>query len=278
MKRPIFVAELTINHLGMQKIAKAMISAAKESGADYIKLKIKKVEKYYDKEVKKWRDFEFIDYRKSLELYNDDFLELNNFCKEIGIGWFSTLHDSETFQFIKKLDPPMYKIASMDSDKEELVDEVIEACRQDNKPLVLSLGGKDEEFTEAIVGKIKKNKIKAYILHTVSIYPTPIGRCNINYIPQLISKYQDDNIKIGYSGHEEGIAPTILASIYGAAMIERHFTLSKDYLIHHIKTAITPLEFKEMVKMVDEILEEKSSTHLVMDKEELEFLKDIKYK
>ena len=61
-------------------------------------------------------------------------------------------------------------------------------------------------------------------------------------------------------------------------MIERHFTLSKDYLIHHIKTAITPLEFKEMVKMVDEILEEKSSTHLVMDKEELEFLKDIKYK
>lgn len=278
MKKPLFIAELTINHLGMVNIAKTMIKSAKDSGADFVKLKIKKVDKYYKTEVKKWRSFEFLDYRKSLELREEDFYELDKFCKDVGIKWFSTIHDEETLRFIQKLNPPMYKIASMDSDKEQLVDEVIKVCKSEKKPLIISVGGKSEDFTQKIIQKIKSQKIKSYILHTVSIYPTPIGRCNINYIPHLIKTYQDDNIKIGYSGHEEGIAPSILASIYGVSMVERHFTISKDYLIHHIKTAITPVEFANMVSIINDILTEKDSDFTVVDKEELEFLKQIKYK
>ena len=278
MKKPLFIAELTINHLGMINIAKTMIKAAKNSGADFVKLKIKKVDKYYKTEVNKWRSFEFLDYRKSLELKEEDFYELDKFCQDIGIKWFATIHDQETLRFIQKLNPPMYKVASMDSDKDSLVDEVIKICKNEQKPLVLSIGGKSEGFTQEIIKKIKSHKIKSYILHTVSIYPTPIGRCNINYIPHLIKTYQDDNIKIGYSGHEEGIAPSILASTYGVSMIERHFTISKDYLIHHIKTAISPEEFANMVSIINDILMEQNSDFKAEDKEELEFLKQIKYK
>ena len=81
----LYIAELSINHLGMLNIAKSMIKAAKNSGADFVKIKIKKVNKYYSQKPKKWREYDFIDYRESLELKNDDIKEMVSYCKEIGI-------------------------------------------------------------------------------------------------------------------------------------------------------------------------------------------------
>lgn len=277
MKRPIFVAELTINHLGMVNIAKAMIRAAKESGADYVKLKVKKVKKYYKSDMQKWREFDFIDYRHSLELAEEDFFEIDKLCKEIGMRWFSTVHDDETREFIRQFDPPLYKVASMDSDKEDFVNKTLEVCKKENKPMVISIGGKTEEFTRGVVDRINEAGIEAYILHTVSIYPTPDGESNINYIPHLIETYASDKIHIGYSGHEVGFAPSLLAATYGAEMIERHFTLSKDYNIHHIKAAITPAEFNQMVQLINGMLKEQSMEKTEMNVRELEFLKEVKY-
>ena len=71
-----------------------------------------------------------------------------------------------------------------------------------------------------LVDKINKFKLKAFLLHTVSIYPTPDGKSNITYITHLRNKFESDSIKIGYSGHEIGYAPSILATLQGAKMIE----------------------------------------------------------
>ena len=277
MEKPIIVAELSINHLGMINIAKKMVDSAIESGASLIKLKCKNVNKYYTNDGKKWRNFNFKEYRQSLELSKEDFAVLAEYCNSKGVNWFCTVHDSEGLEFIKGFNPPYYKVASMDAGKDEFVNEVIQCCKKDSKPLIISLGGKDDEFTDALVKKINDAGISAYLLHTVSIYPTPAGKSNTNYIIKLVKKYESDKIKIGYSGHEEGFSPSLMAAIFGAKMIERHFSLSRDFNIHHIGAALVPQEFRKMTEMIDEISLESNSSASSFDPEELKFLINKEY-
>lgn len=276
MLNPIIVAEMSINHLGMVNILKEMIISAKESGADYIKLKIKNIDNYYDKN-NKWRNFEFNKYRKSLELSKDDFFIINDFCKDNNIKWFSTIHDIEGLNFIKQFDVPFYKIASMDSKNLGLVNNVISICKEQNKPLVMSLGGKSDKDTDILINKITKNNIFCYLLHTVSIYPTPTSKSNIPYIIRLKNKYENDKIKIGYSGHEEGYGATILSSIIGVSMIERHFSLSRDINIHHIKSSLLPNEFRDMVNLIKNIKKESLDKKIDFLIEELNFIDNKHY-
>jgi len=277
-EKPIMVAELSINHLGMVKIAQKMIDEAVAGGANLIKLKYKNVNKYYKNDGKKWRNFNFKTYRQSLELSKEDFTYLANYCNNKGINWFCTVHDEEGLQFINTFDPPYYKVASMDADKQHLVDKVMKLCAKENKPIIISLGGKSDFFVDSLVSKINKHKLKAYLLHTVSIYPTPDGKSNIAYITHLRNKFESDNIKIGYSGHEVGYAPTILACLQGAQMIERHFSLSMDWKIHHIGCSLTPEKYKEMNETLDKLILESSAVFSEFHKEELEFLKNLDYK
>lgn len=274
---PLFVAELSINHLGMVEIAKKMIEAAKESGADLVKLKMKNVRDYYTDESKEWRNFNFIEYRESLELSKSDFREIDEFCKELNIPWFATVHDTESREFIRQFDPPVYKVASMDSGKDAFVSETIDVCREEDKPLVISMGGKDYEETREIVRDIEEAGIKSFVLHCVSMYPTPFGRCNINHILEMKEEFESDSIKIGYSGHEQGIGPSLLAAEYGARMIERHLALTRDFKIHHIDAAITTEEFGQMTTISRRMLKERNANAEVMDEDELEFLENRRY-
>ena len=274
----IFVAELSINHLGMLNIAKAMIKSAKDSGADYVKIKIKKVNKYYSSKPKNWRGYDFIDYRESLELRNEDIKEMVAYCKKIGIGWFSTVHDQVGLNFIKTLKPSFFKIASMDNRNSKLINKTIDVCKNQKVPLIVSLGGQNEKETNKLISIIKKSSIKCFILHCVSIYPTPPGKSNINYIDFLIDKYQDKNIKVGYSGHEEGYAASLLASLKNISLIERHFSLDKYLKIHHIKSAILPSEFMEMKRTIIEINKENKSPIKSSSKDEKIFLQKKIYK
>lgn len=274
---PLFVAELSINHLGMVEIAKKMIEAAKDSGADLVKLKMKNVRDYYTDESKEWRNFNFIEYRESLELSKSDFREIDEFCKDLNIPWFATVHDTESREFIRQFDPPIYKVASMDSGKGTFVSETIDICREEDKPLVISMGGKDYEEEQQIIRNIEEAGIKAFVLHCVSMYPTPFGECNINHILEMKEEFGNELIKIGYSGHEQGIAPSLLAAEYGAQMIERHLALTRDFKIHHIDAAITPEEFRHMTTISRRMLKERDASAEVMDEDELEFLEKRRY-
>jgi len=277
IKNPIITSELSINHLGMINIAKAMIKSSKDSGATIVKLKYKNVNKYYGDTGKKWRNMNFKKYRQSLELDKKDFENIVKYCSEIDIGWFCTVHDLEGLEFIKQFNPDMYKIASMDSDNSVLVKAVMDLCKSEDKPFVVSIGGKSDQFTSNLVKQIKSYDIKAFILHTVSIYPTPHGRSNINYIKKL-KQFESEKIKIGYSGHEIGYAATLLSVTMGVSMIERHFTLSRDYKIHHIKSGLIPSEFKNMCDIINNITSECNCNIVEYDSEENKFLKDKIYK
>jgi len=275
--KPILVAELSINHLGMVEIAKKMIKAAQDAGADVVKLKMKNVEEYYEDESKKWRNFNFIKYRKSLELSREDFKEINNYCEEIGIPWFATVHDKESRDFIREFNPPFYKVASMDSGKKGFVEETIEICKEEEKSMIVSMGGKSATEEKRIIEQIKDKGVGAFILHCVSLYPTPAEKCNIVHMKDMKDKHSEEEVRIGYSGHEKGIHASILAAVFGARMIERHLALSRKFRIHHIDAAITPKEFKRMNEIITKIGKNLSTGYETMEKEELEFIDKKKY-
>ena len=112
----------------MKKILQTMIKSAKDSGASAVKLKLKNVDKYYESDGKKWRNFDFKNYRKSLELFNDDFLEIDKYCNELGIPWFCTVHDTESLNFLQQFNLPYFKVASMDSGNMDFISEVAEVA------------------------------------------------------------------------------------------------------------------------------------------------------
>lgn len=271
-----FVAELTINHLGMVNIAEAMIKSAKNAGADYIKIKLKDVGKYYDNN-KNFRGYKFEDYRKSLELCEDGIAHVNLICKKYKIKWFCTIHDNYALNIIKKYKPDFYKIASMDGSNYSLIDNVIKTCKVQKKVLIYSTGGTNKKSISKIISKTLENNVRLYLLHAVAIYPTPDGMGNINYIQTLIDNYKSKNVSIGYSGHEKGFAASIFASRFDISMIERHFTLSRDLKIHHIDAALLPLEFKQMINIIKSITKEDIQTTEKLDKNEINFLKNKDY-
>jgi sialic acid synthase SpsE len=128
--------------------------------------------------------------------------------------WFATVHDTKSRELIRQFDLPLYKVASMDSGNDSFLRETIDVCRNEDKPLVISMGGKDYAEEQEIVREITEEGIKAFVLHCVSMYPTLFGKCNIPHILNMKEVFESDRLKIGYSGHEKGTAPTILTAEY----------------------------------------------------------------
>jgi N-acetylneuraminate synthase len=269
------IAELSINHLGMKKIAMAMIERCHELGADYIKLKKKNVKDYY-KPGKKWREYDFIDYRQSLELSNEDFIDIDTYCKEIDMPWFSTVHDLEGLRFLSTFDPPFYKVASMDARNREFLGEFLNNV-PNNRPIIVSTGGMDISEISNLVKTVTDFNLHLILNHCVSIYPTDIGQTNIHMLNELHNRFASDTIKIGYSGHEIGWMPTIAAVLLGAEYIERHVTLSRDIKIHHIDASLTMEEFDKMTQDIRHIEELMKAENLEYRPEELHFLDGREY-
>lgn len=256
-----FVAEMTINHLGMKNILKKMIISAKDSGATLVKLKLKDVSKYYDEDGKKWRNYNFKQYRESLELSQEDFFDIDDFCNELGISWFCTVHDLPSLDFIKQFKVPYFKVASMDIGNYDFCNSVAKTAADMKASMVVSVGGKTLDFSDELIERLRTFQIPVNLLHTVSIYPTPLGQSNTIRVKFLKERYASEKwLKIGYSGHEIGYAASISAAYNGAEMIERHFTLSRNWKIHHINSALEPKEFTNMVNLITEIGVE-SATH-----------------
>lgn len=269
------IAELTINHLGMKKIAEATIRRCKEIGVDYVKIKKKNVKKYY-KPGKKFRGYDFLTYRNSMEFSEEDISYLNDVCKDLDIPWFSTVHDKESFDIISQYDVPFYKIASMDALDEGFIKEFASLVDKD-KPLIVSTGGKNLNDIRKVVDIVRGEDLELILNHVVSIYPTPVDKCNIEFIYTLRKEFEDWGVQIGYSGHEYGWVPTLMAVTAGAKFIERHITLSKDLKIHHIEAGLTSDEFGEMVSDIRDLESIMKSDLKEYEKDEYLFLIDRKY-
>ncbi len=220
------VMEIGINHNGDIDICKKLIDIAVENGADAIKLQKRTVDVVYTaEELAALRENPFGptngDLKHGLEFGQEAYEEIDQYCKKRGIAWFASCWDEGSVDFIDQFDPPCYKIASASLTDANLLRHT---CSK-GKPLLISTGmSKPEEVRNAV--KLVREQIgdKFILLHTISTYPSENADLNLKAI---ISLRNDFLVPIGYSGHERGVSPSIMATTLGSCVIERHFTLDR---------------------------------------------------
>ena len=253
-QRVTIVAEITTNHFGDKERLKVMIVLAKKAGADYIKLQKRDVESFYDidtlkKPLKTPFGTTFRDYRHGLELTKEDFEWVDSFCKEIGIGWFASILDEKSFEFIKQLNPDLIKLPSTISEKKNYLKKVGEEW---SGGLVISTGMTNSDYENFIFDSFKKSK-KIYLLQCTSAYPTPEDDAAIGVIRHYRDLSQkDERIIPGFSSHDIGSFCSQMAVAAGAKMIEKHVKLGRVNWAHFDDVALdlATNEFENFVKDV----------------------------
>lgn len=249
------IAEVGWNHLGDIEIAKKMIDAAADSGADYCKFQTWSV-----KNLKEgpWDS----DGRRELyckaELSYEDHHNLKNYCKSKNIKFLTSIFNIKDIEFLKKITPEIIKIGSPEISNLELIKKSLENFDK----VILSTGA--AKWSEILNLKKLPNLNRLILLHCVSSYP-----CNSNNInmPRMKDLKEITEI-VGYSGHYQGIDDALLAICNGAEFIEKHFTIDKNLPGKDNKISILPNDLKFIVDFKNNI--EKMQNYLGKEIQECE--------
>ena len=252
---PCFVvAEIGINHSGNLEIAKKMIDAAIDAGADVVKFQKRTVEIVYTAEaLAKPRENPFGatsgDLKRALEFGQREYQEINEYCRTKNIMWLASCWDEESVDFIEQFDPVCYKIASPSlTDKNLLLH-----TRSKNKPIILSTGMSTLEMVDEAIDILGKNRIHC-IMACTSTYPTKPEEGNVKCVTTLKERYPWT--KIGFSNHYPGLMSMIMAFILGAEMIEFHATLDRSMIGSDQASSIEPkgvFELMERIKLIEKM-------------------------
>lgn len=254
MERVLIIAEAGVNHNGDIKIAKKLVDAAKESGADIVKFQTAKLESLVSKaapmaEYQKrniGKDGSQIEMLRKLLLSYDEFLELAEYCGHQGIQFLSTPFDIESIHFLDDL-VEVWKIPSGEITNLPYLIEIAKT----GKKIILSTGMSSMEEVEAAVMVLRKYGAgELILLHCTTQYPTPYEEVNLRAMITLKEKF---GIAVGYSDHTEGIGVPVAAVAMGASVIEKHFTLDKEMEGPDHKASLEPDELKRMVKEIRNI-------------------------
>ena len=224
MKKEIeIIAEIGWNHLGDMDIAKRMIDAAAESGADYAKFQTWSVKrlKRGDWDTDGRREI----YEKA-ELDEKRHAILKRHCKYAGIKFMSSVFSIEDAKLYSKYQSKYVKIPSFESRNDELLN----FCGNTFDYIFISTGTSTlSEISVSINNLLSTNLIKLVLLHCVSAYPLDPRDANINRLRYLKSMSFDNNcIEVGYSDHMIGIESAKVAIELGATVIEKHFTIDRS--------------------------------------------------
>ena len=223
--QPCFVvAEIGINHNGSVEIAKKLIDLAIKSGCDAVKFQKRTVEVVYtSEELARPRENPFGptngDLKRGLEFGKEQYDEIDRYCKEKEILWFASPWDEGSVDFLEQYGLPCYKIAYASLTDDGLLRHV----RAKGRPIILSTGMSTmEQIRHAVEILGEENLV---LLHCVATYPSETEEINLAVIPALSSEFP--NIPVGYSGHEIGVAVSLVAAVMGACVVERHITLEQ---------------------------------------------------
>lgn len=234
------VAEITTNHHGETQKIIDLIHGAKSAGADYVKFQMRNVETFYPKKIldKSYNSpfgKTFRDYRKKIELTDDQIKLIIKLCKQIKIKPFFSILDKDSFNRLKKYNFELIKIPSTISEDANFLRFIKNNYKGE---IVVSTGMTDQKYLFNCANLFKKNK-KLYLMHCVSSYPTSPLDANlnvINTIKNLTLKYK--NIVPGYSSHDLTKAAAAMSVSLGAKIIEKHIKINENKWGHFDETAL----------------------------------------
>jgi N-acetylneuraminate synthase len=162
-----------------------------------------------------------LEYKKKIEFWEKEFNEIDTHCKKLGIMWFASPWDTESVDFLGKYNPPCYKIPSALLTHEEY----LQHLKRTGKPIIMSTGMSTLEQIDQAVRILSDQSLA--VLHCTSKYPCAMEELNLKCIDMLRKRYP--HVVIGYSGHEPGVLPSVVAvAAHGATIIERHVTLNRS--------------------------------------------------
>ncbi len=226
-KRPFLIAEIGINHNGSVRLAKKLIDLAKKYNFDSVKFQKRDSDICVPEPQKgkmratPWGDMTYLEYRKKIEFGKREYDEIDKYCKKIKIDWFASAWDVGSLKFMKKFNTKYNKVASAMLTHQVL----LELIAREKKLTFISTGMSNMKNINNAVKIFKKNKCDFVLMHCVSNYPCQEKDLNLNLIVTLSKKFK---CKIGYSGHENTVSPSLAAWFLGANYIERHITLDRS--------------------------------------------------
>ncbi len=253
----LIIAEIGVNHNGDIELAKQQIKLAKESGADVVKFQTYITEELVTKSAVK-ADYQKV-YEKNLndqfsmlkkfELSYEDFEDLSQFSKRIGIEFLSTAFDLKSLSFLKSLGMKRIKVPSGEVDNLPFLSQLPSF----KLPIILSTGMSNIYEVQEAISILVKGGVSPQditVLHCTSEYPAPLDTINLKVIGSLKEVL---NLEIGYSDHSQGLLVPTVAYTMGIRVIEKHFTSSKELPGPDQKASLDPKEFRQMINTFDEI-------------------------
>ena len=260
MKRTKIIGEIGINYAygkDSSKFldnAKKLIDAACVAGCDWVKFQKRNPDICVPEEQKSkpkrvpWREEEttYLQYKHDIEFGKEEFDEIDRYCQEKGIGWFASVWDKWSVNFIAD-NYSNYGSVVMKIPSALITD--IDLCsyaRDKSDFLIISTGMSTEEEVQRCI----KNCDPDVVMHTNSTYPSPIEELNLGYIKWLA---KNTEAEIGYSGHEFGLVTTLATVPMGVTWIERHITLDRTLWGSDQMASVEPGGLIKLVKGVRDI-------------------------
>jgi len=243
------IAEIGHNHQGSLEKCRELFRAAKECGADAVKLQKRDnrslyTRAMYDKPYENENSFgpTYGAHREALELGRDAYVELQRYAVELGVTFFATAFDVPSADFLAKLDVPAYKIASGDLKNLPLLRYVARIGR----PVIVSTGGATLDDVRRAADAIGEINPQLGILQCTATYPTEPEQMNLRVISSLREQFPE--ACIGLSDHYNGIAMAVAAYVLGARIIEKHFTLNHTWRGTDHALSLEPVGMRKMVR------------------------------
>jgi sialic acid synthase SpsE/sugar phosphate isomerase/epimerase len=240
------VAEIGVNHNGIPQLAFELIDIAADAGVEAVKFQKRKLDtlypqKYLDNVNAGEKSLRYLlPILQQVELPESTYHEIAEHCRDKGVTFLCTPFDRESADFLETLDVPAFKVASADLTNLPLLDHLI----RKGKPLILSTGMSRPDEVDFTVKYLKERNAEFALLHCNSTYPASFEDINLRYMDKL-RRY---DVPVGYSGHERGIAVSIVASAMGASILERHITLDRAMDGPDHAASLEPQGFKKMVR------------------------------
>lgn len=252
LKHAFIIAEIGVNHNGDILLAKRLIDAAKEAGADAVKFQTFKASNLVSPGTPKVRyqmntsstEETHYEMLKRLELSKPEHIDLALHCREIGIEFLSTPYDIESAAFLDEMNVNYFKTASADLVDLPLQRFIASKC----KPTIVATGMATLGEVERVVNIFaEEGNTNAVLLHAVSNYPCSDESLNLLAMHTLAQAF---SLPVGFSDHSEGYLGAVISIAMGAKVIEKHFTIDKSLSGPDHKASSTPTEFSNLVKNV----------------------------
>lgn len=249
MAHTFIIAEIGVNHNGSLDLARQLIDAASRAKADAVKFQTFRAEDLVTPDARK-ADYQIentgdagnqFDMLKALELSEDQFRELVEYCGKVGIQFLSTPFSEDAADLLERVGVDAFKISSGDLTHLPMLAHI----SRKGKPIILSTGMGNISDIEAALDVIKAaGHAPVSLLHCVSNYPAAAKDCNLAAIDTMARAFA---LPVGWSDHTEGAAISWAAVARGATIIEKHITLDRNLPGPDHKASMEPSEFSDFV-------------------------------